>query len=413
MPEEPRSQEALKPGHAKPHTRVRYTESVPVEELNGVVMIAKAKSFTFVLDQIKSACDEVTKLVDNAPVVRDTDIWTCFVPAIKNKPDACSRYKSSREPRELVESILANVASVEEGSPYQTMATRLSEIVKDESSPFFEAVASEMVISKYFNDDSISTFLSLLHQDFGNASAYLFKEFEDSLENLLLRVALLSNRQLPGMTDARLDSIVVLLLASLYGPRDYRPELYMRVTSKDEATQPVRAGAEDFAEPEDRGVEQSPYLTRVTFSHNPPDEHDWIICQSSKDSADDQSGRFITYPLEGKTEALIARGFDRFDDDKSVLHIPVDCELASRNGHLRISFNDGNWILEDLHSTNGTLVVRRSGDRFCLYNDAEVPDSSIALQNGDVICIAPKWDTMHADPSCPAFVFHTATIDWI
>ena len=372
----------------------------------------KAKSFTFVLEQIGRACDEIALLHGDVPMLKYAEIWTCFIPQISNSPVRCSRFKTSKEPREIVVSMLGSDCPDTGDVSYKMMAALLTRIVCDTNSPLFEPLASEAIVSQYFDSQAIDTFIGLLHQDFGSAPAHLYNEFEDSLNDLMMRIAFLNNHQRLGAIGARLSSIVLLLLASLYGPRDYRPDMHVDVYSKREQTRLVQRARADVATPKDLGIEQTAYLTRVTFGQNPPDERDWIVCQTTSGETNEVANRFMSYSLEGKTEVFIARGIERFDEKGPVLRIPVDCDLASSQGHLRMTLEDGSWTLVDLDSTNGTLVVRRNGDKFCLYKHAEIPDESVVLQNGDVICIAPKWDITHADPSCPAFVFHTATIDW-
>jgi hypothetical protein len=373
------------------------------------------------LGQIKRACDETRKYNEDAPKLKDADVWTCFIPQIDNDPVRCSRCKSSKEPREIVNDILRDDALAIGKESFEPIIRKFYRSLGASESPLYEAVSSENIIAPFFSHEAIDTFVDLLHRDFVGEPAHLYNEFSTALDQLLPRISHVSDGSLDEALGARLDSMVFLLLASLCGPRDYRPDLGMLVPSKSERTSlPKKEDDEKDdkkkekkpALPKDLDVEQSAYLTRVTFDRDPPNERDWIICQINSDDAEDYGTQIITYPLEGKTEVLIARGFKRFEDDGSHMMIPVDNELVSGLRHLRMHLVNDTWVLEDLDSTNGTLVVRNNGDQFFLYKNADIPEQSLALENGDVIRLAPNWQTKHADPKCPAFVFHTTTIDW-
>jgi hypothetical protein len=89
-----------------------------------------------------------------------------------------------------------------------------------------------------------------------------------------------------------------------------------------------------------------------------------------------ESARTLMRHGESPSEPLLLV-LDRFDDDRLLVgrHPRCDVVLADPSvsrKHAQITFRDGTWMIQDLASTNGTLV-----------ND--VPVGRMALRAGDIV----------------------------
>lgn len=424
----------------------------------------KANAFTFVMERIasinKSARDSQEEELRDDRSKKVVPCWDWLLPDINGNASKRSHFQTSKSPRELAIFVAEGddpdrrkglaqqlVGKPEERDDYFVQfefTSLVGRLVRNSNGPLFEAVASGSIFDNSFGPSAIEKFVNLTSKDFPDKQQFLIEELRASLLYISQEIngaqggvnnlppywpkdgrktsydaylssktyVLGSHRYNPPKAEWRCDLLTAMIAASLLGPRDYRPELLIPLPDRTARTvQPGHSTEE--ARPSNAtkiDIACQPYLTRVTFDQQPPDELDWIACEGKRAGDVKQQ---VSIPLQGKAEVILARGATRYDDSGKIVTVRLDCPASSKE-HARITYDEatGQWILRDMDSTNGTLVVSRDGSRKLLHVDQESRDNDVPLQNGDVICIAPDWVGGHAIPTHPAFVFQLSTSDW-
>ena len=192
------------------------------------------------------------------------------------------------------------------------------------------------------------------------------------------------------------DLFCMMLLASLYGPMDYRWEfgyLNKRVLTKQTAS-PLSS----FAQSAQHNGNLPVYarLTRVTYDARSIDERDYLTCPE-------------TVSLKGLKAVRIGRALpSRLIGDTAYVSL-IDEHLSSYRQaevskcHARLARSNGDWVLRDWDSKSGTLVVTRDGDRFVVGGKGN-ESKSRKLESGDILCFA--HNEMRAVADLPCYLFH-------
>ncbi len=418
----------------------------------------KAKAFAYLMDQIAWVGDDIKTAMGEVPKgghrPARLDYWAWLFPSIGRSTHKRGHWQAQKDPAELARHLTERTEPVSlaaTGQMYEAgninpsdFALLLGWLVRHVQGPFVKPLIIGDFFASRFRLDTIERFLQLLEIDFPRTQPFLLSETRDSLETLLMTIAAapssmrrglrcwpgtatdgntewtfgtyLARRRRDGSykNDWRADLVVAMALCALLGPRDYRTELLIYPHNEaTDAFQTRDSHEAARAHPHTTtplGLERTAHITRVTFDADPPDERDWVICDYSAGGTA-YPAQFMSVSLADATRVIMARDIERFSAGNTI-KIPLHCSAASPGKHIEMLLTDGSWVLTDMGSDNGTLIVSQDGRRQILHSRHGEPRRSVLLQNHDVICIAPDARTGRACPTHPAFLFHTSTADW-
>lgn len=417
----------------------------------------KAKAFAYIMDQLAWIGDDLLVDANGGKTpggYRPAKLayWSWLFPQIGSDPAKRSRWQANKGPDELLRCVISpkgktlagageTLAGVKRGGLQSDvpasfdLACVLGWRIRDERGPFEELLTSYPHFGERMGRDVIATFVGLLSEDFASSEPYAFDGLQDAISAVVLGGArandgrlcswdfgfdrygsyLVKKHRMGGMReDWYADLVTLLMVAALLGPTDYRADLLIDTPEKYEDTAHSEAEvATCGAAPRMLDLEPRPFLTRVTFDREPPDELDWTMCEEDVANAGTNSQRILAIPLAGKLKVRMARTLPRYSDAGGVVEIPLNCSEASSKAHAELRRTPEGWLVRDLNSTNGTLVVSRDGTRHMLYRKEPNGNCEVALRNGDVICIAPDHRSGRAVSANPAFLFHTVTSVWM
>lgn len=416
----------------------------------------KAKAFAYLMDQLAWIGDDL--LVDanggKAPGgYRPAKLvyWSWLFPQIGTDPAKRSRWQANKGPDELRRCVARPDGGVltgvrRDGLRADVMASFdlaciIGWHVRSEEGPFAELFSSDAYFANRLSRDSIATFMSLLSTDFAGSQPYAFDGLQDAISAMSLGAArakagrvcswdfdfdhygtylVRKHRVGARQEDWRADLVTLLMMAALIGPKDYRADLLIDTPEKYEDTERHAGPPSDAlpassqpSESREIDLDTRPFLTRVTFDRELPNEQDWVMCEEDINTANRGTQRILAVPLANHKKVIMARGLPRYSDTGDAVEIPLNCSEASSKAHLALRSTPAGWTVRDLNSTNGTLVVSRDGTRTMLYRKEPDGLREVVLKNGDVICVAPDHRTGHAVPTNPAFLFHTVTTTWM
>lgn len=313
-------------------------------------------------------------------------------------------------------------------------------ILRTDQHPFYYLIGS-ILFNDFFSKEALSHYCDLLAEDFRSPN-YLFQEFKVSLDYLAKLARgkgsaytkpwpnhaaqyaeyLLNKAQSPKIVDYKTDLITMLIMASLNGPRDYRPDLLIfsrpYVVRTDQDAPHKKYKWDIYKKPVDVGTTTA-YLSRITFPTEPADARDWMLCESPSTTNSEGAVGTMTYPLIGINKVIIVRasddkgGIPRFIRQDDTCVIPLESKRVSSE-HAELTRENDGWYLTDFKTTNGTLLIRTNEDRIhlCRKELSEVRENHVKLENGDVICIAPDWTNEQPLQDSPAFVFQLSASKW-
>lgn len=202
------------------------------------------------------------------------------------------------------------------------------------------------------------------------------------------------------LCDRYADLFALLVLAGIFGPRDYRLELdYEPDESYGMDTQPVKSGFERTSSRHGR-YKTSHRLQRVVYDEASTGMQDYITIPDAP-----------TVSLDYVREVRFGREFPNTELVGNVRQVslldqglPEEMrELVSReHAKMRLG-DDGSWYLEDWNSSGGTLVYCSNIDISFVIGGKDNKTRSYRLKNGDVIFFAHT--DFGGNTDLPSYVF--------
>ena len=391
----------------------------------------KAKAFDYTMTSMAEAANKNPMMMSKThkQTCCEHNIWILFFPEIKrhaNPSPVVSNYKRNYSIKTLAEGFLAqnnergkeftypdpNGEYVSLTTPARTVLTCL----RTEHTALGIALKNEHFVATYFDETFYKTYLDLLRNDFPGCHPYDLLAFDQVVRPYIRDYQESLGLSVEDAYLARLILLTMLLLAALFGPRDYtydilsatiRLQLNVRAKRLMETFENVGDVVTPTAEPSKLEY----CLTRVTFTTDEPDETDWIFYTSAPSDGVSPSSPLVSFILNN-LENVSLGNFKKVSCGDGTLKVPIPSREPLGTEDVHLTHNEQGWTIEDNESEGGLMVVRSNGDRFFLYKDKDhdtEENDSLLLKNGDVICLSPDWVTGHARRESHNFVIQQTT----